>query len=126
MKNFLTLSTLCLLLTGLAACYQDKKDQLYPAPAGGCDTTAAATYSGAVQPILQSHCAISGCHDAAASGGVNLTGVAGAQAIATDGRLVGVISHAAGYLPMPKDASKLDDCTILQITRWVAAGAPNN
>ena len=114
------------LLLGLTACYQDKKDQLYPAPDGGCDTTMAATYSGVVKPILQSNCALSGCHDATASGGVNLTGIAGAQTIATDGRLVGVINHASGYLPMPKDAAKLDACNILQITRWVNSGAPNN
>lgn len=128
MKKTFSLTAFALLL-GLAACYQDKKDKLYPAPegsGGGCDTTMAATYSGVVKPILQSNCALSGCHDASASGGVNLTGVAGAQAIATDGRLLGVIRHASGYMPMPKNAAKLDDCSILQISRWVAAGAPNN
>ena len=125
MKTCLSLTTIIILL-GLASCYWDKKDKLYPAIAGACDTTAAATYSGIVKPILQSSCAIGGCHDATASGGVILTGVAGAQTIARDGRLVGVINHASGFSPMPKNTAKLDDCSILQITRWVASGAPDN
>ncbi len=108
----------------LSACYTDKAELLYPA--GSCDT-GSVTYSGKVKGILEQNCTFSGCHNAAsASSGVILDNIAGAQEIALDGRLLGTITHATGYSPMPKDRNKLDDCTIQQISIWVAAGAPNN
>ena len=113
-----------LLLLVLSGCYNDKADLLYPA--GGCNTDNV-TYSGTVKAILTQNCALSGCHNAAsAMAGVMLDDVAGAQAIAQDGRLVGVITHASGFSPMPKDRPKLSDCNIQQISKWVTAGAPNN
>jgi hypothetical protein len=124
-KHLFLLLTIAFLLP-LSACFWDKKDKLYPASATGCDTTAAPTYSGLAKPILQSNCAISGCHDATASGGINLTTAAGAQAIARDGRLLNAINHAGNVSPMPKNGAKLNDCTILAISRWVTAGAQNN
>jgi len=89
-----------------------------------CDTSAY-TYSATISVIFQTNC--TGCHNSSnASGGVDLSGYAGAQAIALDGRLVGAITHAPGYVPMPMDAPMLSDCNITQIEKWVSAGAPNN
>lgn len=120
-KNIILPASLMLLCGG---CFKDKAELLYPA--GGCSTDSV-TYSGTVNAILAQNCARSGCHDAAtAMSGVNLSSVAGAQIIAKDGRLLGTINHAAGYSPMPKDAAKLDDCRISQISKWIADGAPDN
>lgn len=89
-----------------------------------CDTTAV-TFSGAVQPILQTYC--TGCHGGSApEAGVNLSTYAGTKAMATGGTLVGVITHKPGYSPMPKNGNKLSACNIAKITKWVALGAKND
>ncbi|MEO5674617.1 MAG: c-type cytochrome domain-containing protein [Chitinophagales bacterium] len=83
------------------------------------------TYSGTVAPILSTYCI--GCHsEASASGGVVLATYSGVSTVALDGRLVGVITHSPGYVPMPFGGNKLPDCEIEQITEWVNNGAPNN
>lgn len=121
-----TLSLLILLSTALSACFWDKGDRLYPSGSTGCDTTAAPTYSGLVKPIVQTNCALSSCHDAGAAGGYNLTTIADLQTMARNGELLNAINHTGSVSPMPKNRTKLDDCTILSITRWVNAGAQNN
>ena len=83
------------------------------------------TYSGTVKPVIDAKCV--SCHSGTnPAGGLNYTTHAGLAAVATNGRLVGAINHAAGFEPMPRNAAKLDDCTIQQITKWVNEGAPNN
>ena len=115
-----------LLLATLSSCYNDKAELLYPTT---CKSDSV-TFSGIVGPILMVNCASAdGCHktaDAATSGGVSLDNVAGAQVVAANGKLLGVINHATGFNPMPKNLPKLDDCSINKISKWVADGAPNN
>ncbi|RTL57274.1 MAG: hypothetical protein EKK37_14590 [Sphingobacteriales bacterium] len=83
------------------------------------------TYSGFVQPLLQNNCV--GCHSgSSASGGLNLTLYSTVKTLATNGRLYGAITHASGYIPMPNASSKLSDCEITQIKKWIDAGAPQN
>lgn len=113
-----------LLFTGLCSCYNDNEEDLYPA--GACNTTAV-TYSQTIKPIIQSNCAISGCHDAAtASLGYNLEGYDGLKAAITAGRLLGAINHQSGYSAMPKNMQQLSQCYRDQITKWVNDGAINN
>ena len=89
-----------------------------------CDTTAV-TFSGAVQPILQTYC--TGCHGGSApEAGVNLSTYAGVKATATSGSLVGVIEHRSGFSPMPKNGNTLSACHIAKINKWVALGAKND
>jgi hypothetical protein len=45
---------------------------------------------------------------------------------AVNGRLIGDISHLAGYNAMPQNGTMLQDCQIIQVKKWVATGAPNN
>jgi Planctomycete cytochrome C len=92
---------------------------------GGCDTTNV-TYSGTIQPILQSNCSGSSCHDANdPAGNINLTNHAGAAAVANNGHLAGAIQHAYGYTAMPPNLW-LSQCDIDKILIWVQDGAPNN
>jgi len=78
-----------------------------------------------INPIMAAYC--TGCHSgAAASGSIDLSTYANVKVQATNGRLVGSVTHTAGYSAMPKDAAKLSDCQIAQIKKWVAAGALNN
>jgi ribosomal protein S16 len=93
-----------------------------------CATTCDAnvfSYSAAVKPILEANCV--GCHNGpAAPLGIVLNTYTGVKAAATTGRLLGAIKHQTGFSPMPKGSSKLSDCKISQIEKWIQAGAPNN
>lgn len=83
------------------------------------------SYASGIKPITEQYCR--GCHSTAApSGGVSLDTYDGIRVVAQDGRLVNVINHRAGYPAMPQGGSKLSDCQIRQIEKWVAAGALNN
>jgi hypothetical protein len=83
------------------------------------------TYSGAVAPLMTTSC--TRCHNATTSrAGINLTTYDGVKAVALNGRLLGSIKKEAGFKPMPPGNTKLPDCQIRQIQKWVQAGAPNN
>jgi hypothetical protein len=82
-------------------------------------------YGANIAPLLSTYCL--GCHSGATpSGGINLSTYTGVRTVAISGRLVGAVSHAPGYSPMPKNAGKLSDCQIAQIRKWVNAGSLNN
>lgn len=103
-------------------CYYDNKDFLDPGAA--CDT-AIVTYSRSVNPVLTAYCV--GCHSGAnAPLGVMLDNYTGAKLQAANGKLLGVVTHSSGFIPMPKNGNKLSDCNIAKIRKWVAAGFPNN
>ncbi|MEO8771025.1 MAG: c-type cytochrome domain-containing protein [Ferruginibacter sp.] len=89
-----------------------------------CDTTTA-TWSGAVLPMINNNC--KGCHNPSfLSAGLDLTNFASVQTIAFNGKLMGSIDHLPGFPPMPRGASKLNDCKITQVRKWIETGALNN
>jgi uncharacterized membrane protein len=92
--------------------------------AGTCDSSNF-TYSGAIQPILQTHCL--GCHSGLAIDGgfIPLDNYDGLKEQATSGALYAAITQTGSY-PMPKNGSKLNDCKIALVRKWIEAGAPNN
>ena len=107
----------------LQGCYYDNKDFLDPGTAT-CDT-AIITYSASVRPVLTAYCV--SCHSGAnAPLGIMLDTYAGVKVQASNGKLVGTVTHAPGVSPMPKNSAMLSDCNIIKIRKWVAAGAPNN
>ncbi len=115
--------TLFAVLLGLAACRYDSADELFPPAASDCATVV--TYGQTIQSLLTQRCG--GCHSgAAASGGVRLDRHADVKKAAASGKLVGVISHAAGFTPMPLGGAKLSDCNIGQVQQWIKAGMPDN
>jgi mono/diheme cytochrome c family protein len=88
-----------------------------------CDTTVF-TYSGAIKNIMTNNCV--GCHNPSSSGGnIDLSTFNGVQAAAISGKLYGSVANLPGYSPMPKN-SKLSDCQIRQIQKWINAGSLNN
>ena len=93
----------------------------------GCDTTKF-TYTAAIKPIITTNCI--GCHStsaaASAGGGIVLDTYTGLQTQALNGKLLGDVKHTAGFNAMPLGGSKLYDCQITQISKWIAAGALNN
>lgn len=119
------LALLCFLnLSLLAGCADDNEEDLNPKPTD-CDTSAV-TFSGTVNAILQNN-GCKNCHSAAtASGGVILDSYAEVKKRAEEGRLLGAISHASGYTPMPLGGTKLSDCDIAKVKKWIDDGTPNN
>ena len=89
-----------------------------------CDTSNM-TFSTNIQPILQNFCF--SCHgNGLSENGINFDTYAGVKAVADNGKLVGAISHASGFVAMPQSAPKLSDCNINRIKAWVNSGALNN
>lgn len=93
---------------------------------GSCDTSNM-TYMTNVVPILQQNCYR--CHGSttnSGSFGLVLEGYNNIRPYAESGTLIGVISHAQGYVPMPEDGGKLSDCDINKIRSWISHGIQNN
>jgi len=119
-KKYLSLLPAAAMLGG---CYYDKKQDLYPSVIA-CDTTPV-TYSGKVLSMIQSNCY--SCHGSGSvSGNVNLDGYTNLKIYADNGKLIGVMEHKAGYSPMPQGGSKLSDCDINVVKKWIHDGTPNN
>lgn len=83
-------------------------------------------YSTHIAPIIQANCFACHSNANAAVSGISLEGYANLKARADDGRLLGAITHAAGFAAMPQGGAKLSDCNINQIRAWITAGTPNN
>lgn len=115
---------LCITIgVSFSGCYYDKEENLYPGIAN-CDT-ANVSYSGTVLPLLQNNCYA--CHSTAAGqGGIILEGYANVVIRVNDGKLMGAISHASGFSPMPKNGQKLAECDIKRVQTWINAGALDN
>jgi len=97
-------------------------------PGGGgtptCDTVNM-KYSANVQPIIAANCY--SCHgNGLSQNGVSLDSYAKVQQQVSNGKLMGVITHAPGYTPMPYGKAKLSDCDINKIKSWIDRGALNN
>ena len=108
-------------------CYYDSKEYLFPESTNLCDTTNI-SFTATVQPVLSQYCLA--CHSNANAAGlgsnIKLEDYADVAKKAKDGSLVGSISRTGSYSPMPKNASKLSDCVIQGITKWVEEGSQNN
>jgi predicted lipoprotein with Yx(FWY)xxD motif len=90
-------------------------------------TTTENTYAKLIKPLMDANCATSGCHSGTnPAANANLSTYAVVKAVATSGKLMGVISHSSGFKPMPQGADKLDKCTIAAVKAWVDAGALDN
>lgn len=90
-----------------------------------CDSIGEMKYSIQIKNTIQSNC--QGCHNTNnASGTVNLDNYFSVKANVDNGKLIGSITHASGYSAMPKNQSKMNDCKINQIIKWINNGAANN
>lgn len=122
MKKIALLYCCCIIFL-FTACYKNSLEEL--SGSGDCKTDDV-SYSSNVRPIINIHCNISGCHNAATVETFPLVTYDQLKAEAVSGLLVKVIQHAPGVEPMPKNVSGLADCYIQQIISWVNAGAPDN
>lgn len=91
-----------------------------------CDTTSV-KYALDIVPILQGNCY--SCHGSGStggSGGIDLSTYAKLKVYASNGYLVGNVTHAPGYVPMPYGQAQLPSCEVNKIVAWVHQGAQNN
>jgi mono/diheme cytochrome c family protein len=127
MKTLITLILILVSIIILNRCYYDSEEFLFPDTGSTCDTLSV-TYSQSVVPIIQNNCI--SCHGnsvaAGLGGNVKLQDYADVKLRADDGKLVGTISHAQGYVTMPQGAPRLNDCTISTVRIWVEQGAQDN
>lgn len=121
-KKILALMAMALITQ---SCYYDNKEDLYQNIGNNdCDTTTV-TYSGTIEAIITTNCAVSGCHVSPnAQSNLDLSQFADVQSIALNDELVGRITGTPGPLMPP--GQKLPPCDIQKIQKWVADGAPNN
>ena len=107
----------------LGGCYYDNEEDLYPI-AMVCDTIYV-TYSGTIAPIMANNC--NTCHSSgAASGGIVTDNYDDLKINADNGRLWGAVNHDEGYVPMPQNGPKLNECNLAKIRIWIDEGALNN
>lgn len=119
------LAGVSLLALGLAAGCSYSHGE--PAPA--CDVPSEnVTYSAVVSPIFDANCR--DCHGtavyAAKGGGNNFGDYAAINRYFAPAKIIGSIRHDPNADPMPQGRTKLSDCDIQRIEKWIAAGKPNN
>lgn len=129
MKRTNKLFYFILLLSFFSGCYYDNEEYLYPSVNQNyqCDTTNV-SLTLAIMPILESKCLV--CHGftsaAGLGAGINLETYSELKIFVNNGKLEGSVSHLPGYAEMPKGSSKLDNCSLAQISAWINQGALNN
>ena len=107
----------------ITGCYYDKENELYPTSAT-CDTSGVMTYSGSIAPIMTGNCNV--CHSGAnPSGGIITNNYDDLKVIALNGTLWAAVNWT-GPVQMPEGMDKLTECNLVQIKKWIDAGAPNN
>lgn len=114
-------------LLSLFSCYVDKEEILYPS-SFECNSTTTTSYSEDIAPILDVNCY--SCHREnvyqTLGSGINLSDYNVVASKATDGSLLGSVSHESDYTAMPLNGEKLSDCKIELIQKWINDGAQNN
>jgi len=86
-----------------------------------CDTLTNNTYNGKIKAILDVNC--NGCHFTGNFTGHTLDTYNGAKTSVNTGKLIISIKHL-GSKNMPQSATKLSDCTIAKIDKWIKLGMP--
>lgn len=90
----------------------------------GCDTTSV-TFALTISPIIKNNC--QGCHSGGSPrAGISLTNYNEIKNQVNTGALFAVVNHIPPYTPMPYNQSKLNDCLVTQINKWIDEGAQNN
>jgi len=112
-------------------CYFDNLQELHPELLldNNCDTISTMSYQTHIKPILNNSCgANNNCHNTSgAGGGVILENYSGVKSAVNTGKLISAITWDGNASQMPKGSpSKLSDCSIAKIQKWVDAGALDN
>ena len=119
-KATLSIIIVCCLVMVYSCSYSKK--ELVQAP---CVLDSIVSYQTKVAPIIQKNCFT--CHSSASNiSGILLETHDQLKFYADNGYLYGTISHAAGFNAMPNGGTKLSDCDIATIQKWINTGAKDN
>lgn len=123
--KLLWMLTIVAIVAGCSKSNEEEERTDSPNGGGNCNT-ANMSFATDIVPILQANCYA--CHSNAnqSISGISLEGHGNVKIQVDNGRLIGAITHASGFSPMPQGGSKLSDCNISKIRSWVTNGAPNN
>lgn len=125
MRFLLLIITLLSLAAMQTGCYYDVEEELYPPDSTACDLTNI-TFSGTIEPLIVAECAAT-CHsNAVMNGNISLEGYQNIKEQAENGNLMGAVRHDPGFSPMPQGGSKLPQCQIESIQKWIDNGTPND
>ena len=130
-KTFLVLTVVAVTVSAMVGCSKSNETNEGGGNGGGggggsttCDTVNM-KYAANVLPIIQVNCY--SCHgNGVITNGINLDGYSNLKIQVDNGNLIGAITHASGFTPMPYNLPKLSDCNINIIKAWIARGAQNN
>jgi hypothetical protein len=112
------LSMIFLSIICFSNCVNNNEEDLY---GDDCDTLGM-TYS-KVKYIFENNCY--GCHTVPQGiYNIKLDTYSDVKAAVNKSRLEGAIEHKNGFVPMPQDQPKLDDCSIDKIEAWIHEGMP--
>ena len=107
----------------IVACTKENIQNILPVT---CDTVGM-QYTRDIIPILEANCyRCHGTGNTTGSGGILLEGYKNIKPYADNGKLYGNVAHLPGFVPMPYESPKLDDCTINKILDWTLQGSPDN
>jgi hypothetical protein len=112
------------IVASLNSCYYDNEDYLYSS-VNCTDTTY--TYTGRIKAIVDQNCATTDCH--AGTNPANNIGLETYDQVLDNmenGQFLCTIYQNSGCDPMPKNASKLDACTLDAFAKWKERGYPEN
>jgi hypothetical protein len=124
-KTRLCLASALAIAAFVAACTKQSEDVLKQEQGNVTCDTAGVQFTVDVLPIIEANCY--SCHaNGIVNGGVTLDGYTNIIKQVQNGNLIGAITHAPGFVPMPYDGGKLSDCNIAKIQAWIHAGAPDN
>jgi hypothetical protein len=103
----------------LTACYYDNEEELY----GGkpCNVVTV-SFSKDIMPLIQTECAISGCHVQGGNGNGIFDNYQNVKAKVDNGSLRNRVIIQRDMPP----SGPLSNCQIAYIEEWINQGAPNN
>lgn len=112
---------LLLMVVPMVGCYYDNEEELYPGACVVGDATAPGYWTSTVEPLIQTRCAIPGCHVPGGTGPGDFTQYANVKARVDDQAfqqqvLIQKTMPTTGPLPA---------CDLQKLQAWVDAGAPN-
>jgi hypothetical protein len=130
LHNSFFILTFFALVLALGSCNYDSLGDFTNTPTGGgkCDTARTITYTKDIQPLMVSSCNSNSrsCHAAGNFNGATLDTYTGVSSSVRSGKFLSSIVWDGKASRMPQSASKLDNCTIAKIKKWISKGYPNN
>ena len=114
---------LLLVIIFLGGCYKDNFKKLHPA-VESCDTVSAVNYTLRIAPIINNFCV--SCH-ATGNGGTVLDNYNDVKINAQSGKLYSSVIWDGNAQQMPQSSlSKIPDCDLIIIKKWISIGMPQN